>query len=107
MRMRRNLVTGVAAAALALTACGIAVGSSGGTPGDHATSVSAGQAPADTWVTEEEDIAKLKRHIAWKAADPAGVRRPQADTSWFTEQGDLAEVKRDALRRAAQHARSK
>ena len=32
MRTRRNVVTGIAAAALALTAGGIAVGSSGGTP---------------------------------------------------------------------------
>jgi hypothetical protein len=35
MRTRRNLVTGIAAAALALTACGIAAGSSGGTPAGH------------------------------------------------------------------------
>ena len=31
-RIRRNRATGIAAAALALTACGIAAGSPGGTP---------------------------------------------------------------------------
>jgi hypothetical protein len=34
-RIRRNRATGIAAAALALTACGIAVGSPGGTPAGH------------------------------------------------------------------------
>jgi hypothetical protein len=100
MRTRRNLVTGVAAAALALTACGIAVGSSGGTPGDNAASVSARHAPADTWVTEMDDIAKVKRHIVWKSGDPAGVQPPQTDTSWFTDQEDLAKVKREAAQQA-------
>ena len=51
MRTRRNLVTGIAAAALALTACGMAAGCSGGTPAGHAAAASAGHAPAGTWVT--------------------------------------------------------
>ena len=40
MRIRLNLVAGVAAAALALTACGAAAGTSGGTQKDHAASPS-------------------------------------------------------------------
>jgi len=40
MRLRLNLVAGVAAAALALTACGAAAGTSGGTQQDHAASPS-------------------------------------------------------------------
>jgi hypothetical protein len=40
MRIRINLVAGAAAAALALTACGAAAGTSGGTPKDHAASPS-------------------------------------------------------------------
>ena len=48
MRIRLNLVAGVAAAALALTACGAAGGTSGGTQQDHAASPSSptGQAYA-------------------------------------------------------------
>jgi hypothetical protein len=40
MRIRLNLVAGAAAAALALTACGAAAGTSGGTQKDHAASPS-------------------------------------------------------------------
>ena len=99
MRTRRNMVTGIAAAALALTACGIAVGSSGGTPAGHAA-VSAGHAPASTWVTEQGDIARVKRHIVWMGADPAQAKRTQADPSRVTGQRDLAKVKRDVVLQA-------
>ena len=102
MRTRRNLVTGIAAAALALTACGIAAGSSGRTP----AAVSAKHAPASTWVTEQGDLAQVKRHIVWMGGDPLGVQRPQADPSGATDQRDLAKLKRDALLRAAQRGRS-
>jgi len=99
MRTRRNLVTGIAAAALALTACGIAAGSSGGTP----AAVSAGHAPASTWVTQQGDLAQVKRHIAW-GGDPAQAQRPQADPSRVTGQQDLAKVKRDVVLQAGQQA---
>jgi hypothetical protein len=85
MRTRRNVVTGIAAAALALTAGGIAVGSSGGTPTGHAAA-SAGQAPASTWVTQQGDIAQVKRHIAWTAGDPAVAQRPRSDPPGGTDQ---------------------
>jgi hypothetical protein len=103
MRTRRNLVTGIAAAVLGLTACGIAVGSSGGTP----AAVSAGHAPASSWVTGQGDIAQVKRHIVWMGGDPASAQRPQADRSRVTEQQDLAQVKRDVVLRVGQQARGR
>jgi hypothetical protein len=103
MRTRRNLVTGIAAAALALTTCGIAASNSGGTP----TAVSAGQAPASTWVTEQGDLAQVKRHIKWTTGDPAGAQRPQANRSEVTNQRDLAKVKRDVVLHAGQQARGR
>ena len=77
MRTRRNLVTGIAAAVLALTACGMAVGCSGGTPAGRAAAVSAGHPPASTWVTEQGDIAQVKQHIVW-VGDPGSTQRSQA-----------------------------
>ena len=106
MRTRRNLVTGIAAA-LALTACGIAVGSSGGTPAGHPAAASAGHAPAGTWVTEQRDLAQVKRHIRWIGGDPAQAQRPQADPSWATDQRDLAKVKRDVVLHAGRQARGR
>jgi hypothetical protein len=103
MRTRRNVVTGIAAAALALTAGGIAVGSSGGTP----AAVSAEHAPASTWVTEQGDLAQVKRHIVWMGGDPAPPQRPQADPSGATDQQNLAKVKRDVVLHAGQQARGR
>jgi hypothetical protein len=107
MRTRRNLVTGVAAAALALTVGGIAAGSSGGTPAGHPAAASAGHAPASTWVTDQGDIAQVKRHIVWMGADPSPAQRPQADPSQATGQRDLAKVKRDVVLHAGQQARGR
>jgi hypothetical protein len=89
----------MAAAALAVTACGIAAGSSGETP----AAVSAGHAPASIWVTEQGDIAQVKQHM-WMAGDPAGAQRPRADPSRLTDQQDLAKVKRDVVLHAGQQA---
>jgi hypothetical protein len=106
MRTRRNLVTGIAAAALALTACGIAAGTSGGTPAGHAAAVSARQAPAGTWVTEQGDLAQVKRHIVW-GGDPGPAQRSQAGPSGVTDQQDLAKVKRDVVLHAGRKARGR
>jgi hypothetical protein len=74
MKMRPNLVAAVAAAALALTACGVAAGASGGTPGGHAAPVSARYARSDDRVTELKDLAQVKRETSWKAAELAWGR---------------------------------
>jgi hypothetical protein len=106
MRTRRNIVAGAAAAALALTACGIAAGSSGGAPTGPAA-VSAGHAPDSIWVTEQGDLAQVKRHIVWTGGEPGQAQRPQADLSRVTDQRDLAQVKRDVVLHAGQQARGR
>jgi hypothetical protein len=104
MRTQRNLVTGIAAAALAVTGCGIAAGSSGGTPARHAA-VSAGHAPVGASVTGQGDLAQVKRHIVWMGGDPGQAQRPPADPSRATDQRDLAKVKRDVVLHAGHRAR--
>jgi hypothetical protein len=104
MKMRPRLVIGVAAAGLAVAACGLAAGSAGGTQGGHASSVSARHAPADTTFTVIRDLAQVKREVMWKAAERSWAEQPQMGTSRFTDQGDLARVKRDVARRAAERA---
>jgi hypothetical protein len=74
MRTRLNLVTGVAAAALALTACGVAAGTSGGASGGHTTSMSARHASAGTSYSEMRELATVKRDTSWKAAELAWSR---------------------------------
>ena len=106
MRTRRNLVNGIAAAALALTACGMAAGCSGGTPAGHAAAVSAGPASAGTWGTEQGDIAQVKRHIAW-GGNSGPAHWSQAAPSWITDQQVLAKVKRDVVLHAGQQARGR
>jgi hypothetical protein len=96
MRTRRNLVTGIAAVVLGLTAFGMAAACSDGTPAGHAAAVSAGHPPAGTWVTEQGDIARVKRHIVW-GGDPGAAQRLQAGPSWGSDQQDLARVKRDVV----------
>ena len=106
MRTRRNLVTGIAAAALALTACGIAARLFRRDTGRASAAVSAGHASAGTWVTGQRDIAQVKRHIVW-GGDPAGAQRPQAGPSGVTDQRVLAKVKRDVVLHAGQQARGR
>lgn len=98
MRIRPNLVAGVAAAALALTACSVAAGTSGGTHTDHAAPVS-----ADSRFTELKDLAEVKRDTSWRAAGLAGARQPQTDTR-FTEMRELAKAKQEASWKAAELA---
>jgi hypothetical protein len=107
MRTRRNLATRIAAAVLALTACEIAVGTSGETPAGHPAAASAGHARASTWVTEQRDLARVKKHIVWMGRDPAGAQRPQPDPARVTGQQDLAKVKRDVVLHARQQARGR
>jgi hypothetical protein len=104
MRMQLNLVAGMAAAALALTACGVTAGASGGTPAAHAAPVSARHAQTDNRVTELKDLGQVKRETSWKAADPVRARQPQSDTSRLAELRDLAGVKRETSWKAAELA---
>ena len=102
MRTRPSLVAGAAAAALALTACGIAAGTSTGTQGGQAASVPARQQTGIA-VTDLKDLAQVKRH----AVDPAGARQPQMDTSGPADLSGLAKLKRDIVWKAAAHARGR
>ena len=69
--------------------------------------MSAGQAPAGTWVTEQGDLAQVKRHIVWTGGNSGQAQRPQADPSRVTDQRDLAKVKRDVVLHAGQQARGR
>jgi hypothetical protein len=57
MRTQRNLVTGIADAALALTGCGAAVSNSGRAPGVHVARVAARNASMGTSAIALEDLA--------------------------------------------------
>ena len=63
MRMRRIKVSGAAAAALVVTACGPTSSSSSGTPTGHPAAVSARPTSAATPATDKPILARLKRHI--------------------------------------------
>jgi hypothetical protein len=103
MRMQPRLVTGIAAAVLALTASAAAAHSPGRTPGGGAVLVSARHAPADTRFTELRALDQVKRAVAWAEVERAWARQPHADTR-FTDQRHLAQVKRQAAWRAADRA---
>jgi hypothetical protein len=90
MRMRRNKVIGVAAAALVVTACGIVTSNSGGIPGGHPAPVSARHASAATPITDQEMFARVKRHLSWPAGDPVA----QQSATPITDQEMFARVKR-------------
>ena len=90
MNTRQQVVLGVAAAALAVTACGMAAGHSAGMPGEQAARVAAQTAPMSTSVTTMEDLVRVKRHSRWVAGYFAPVQLPQL----VLAQRDLAKVKR-------------
>lgn len=92
MGTRRVKVIGVAVAALAVTACGIAASDSGGVPGGRPAPVSARHAPVATVISEQEALARFKSHLTWSSGDPR-VQRPQAGTSSVPYQEDLARFK--------------
>ena len=100
------MVTGIAAAVLALSACGIAAGTGGGTPGTHAAAPQAGHAEIDTRVADMRELAQVKRETSWKAAELAWARQPQLDNR-FTEMRELAKTKRETSWKAAELAWSR
>ena len=100
MRTQPTLAVRVAAGALALSACGIATGISGGTSVAHASVVSARPAPGDNRFAELRELDQLKRAVAWAAVERAW---PRQDDS-FTEMRELAQVKRAVARAALERA---
>lgn len=77
MRMRRNMVLGAAATALALTGYGAAVSNSGGAPGAHVARVAARNVSIGTSAIALEALAGIKRRMTWVVGYFA--RRPQVD----------------------------
>jgi hypothetical protein len=63
MRTQPNLAIRVAVAALAMSACGVAAGISGGTPAGAASLVSARHAPEDTGSADLRLMAQVKRNV--------------------------------------------
>ena len=95
MRTQSKPTIKAAAAALALSACGIAVGISGGTPVARASPVSARHAPVNTGFADLRDLAQLKRDIAGSAVERARAQQAQTGSSSFADLRDLAQLKRD------------
>jgi hypothetical protein len=104
MRTQLKPAIRVAAAALALSACGIAVGIAGGTPMAHASVVSARPTPRDSGFADLSDLAQVKRDAVGNAVERARVQA-QTGTSSFADLSDLAQVKRDAVGNAVERAR--
>jgi hypothetical protein len=71
MNMQPRLAIRVAAATLALSACGIAAGTSAGTPAANASVVSVRHAPGDNRFTDLRALAQVKRDVAWAAVERA------------------------------------
>lgn len=96
MNTQRRLAIRVAAAALALSACGIATQISGGTPVAHASAVSVRHGRGDaSRFADLRELGQVKRHVAWAAVERAWARQAQVDASRFAELRALAEVKRN------------
>jgi hypothetical protein len=104
MRTSPNLLSGIAAAALAVTVYGIAAGTSGAMPGSYAASGSARHAQADSASADMRQLAQLKRDIVGKGAEHAGAAQPRIDASILTDLKQLAQVKRDIVRETAGRA---
>ena len=85
-------MTGIAAAALALSACGIAAGTGGGTAGIQAAAPHAGHAVTDTRFADMKELAQVKRDVV-RHAGQTRAKQPRIDGSRSADQGDLARVK--------------
>jgi len=104
MKNQPKLAIRVAAATLALSACGIAAGASGGTSMADASVVSARQAPGDNRFAEMRLLDQVKRDVAWAAVERVWAQQARMDISWFTDLRDLGQVKRDTAWKAVEHA---
>ena len=104
MDTQPRLAIRVVAAALALSACGIAAGTSGGTPVAHASVASARHAPGDNRFAELRAPDQVKRAVAWAAVERAWAKPVQGDTSQFAELRALDQVKRAVAWAAVERA---
>jgi hypothetical protein len=104
MNRQPRLAIKVAAAALALSACGITVDTPGGTPVARASVVSARHAPGDTRFADLRGLAQVKRNVAWGAIEPTQARPTPVDASRFADLRGLAQVKRDVEWAAVERA---
>jgi hypothetical protein len=104
MRTQSRLAIRVAAAALALSACNIATGISGGTPLAHASVVSPRPVPGDTRFADLRALAQVKRDAAWAAVERAWAGPAGVDASRFAELRELGQVKRDVAWAAVERA---
>ena len=105
MRTQSKPTIRAAAAALALSACGVAVGICGGTPVAHAGVVSARHAPGNTGFADLRDLAQVKRDAAGNGVQHAQAQTPPGASS-FADLRDLAQVKRETGWAAVQRARA-
>jgi hypothetical protein len=104
MRTQPRLAIRVAAAALALSACGIAAETAGGTPVAYASVVSARHAPGDSRFADLKTMAQVKREVGWAAVPRIRARPAQVDASRFADLRALAQVKRDVAWAAVERA---
>src|SRR5690349_1642792 len=104
MRTQPKPAIRIAAAALALSACGIAAGIVGGTPTAHASVVPARHVPGNTGLAGLRDLAQVKQGAAANGVESAQVQE-QPGISSFAGLRDLAQAKRDAAWAAVQRAR--
>jgi hypothetical protein len=104
MKTQPRLAIRVAAAALALSACGIAIGTSVGTPVAHASVVSARHAPGDNRFADLRALDQAKRAAAWAAVERAWAKPAPGDPSRFAELRALDQVKRDIAWAAVERA---
>ena len=104
MNTQSRLAIRVAAAALALSACGVTADAAAGTPAAYASVVSSRHAPGDARFADLRAMARVKRAVAWAAVEPTRARPRPADTSRFADLRDLARVKRDVAWAAVERA---
>jgi hypothetical protein len=107
MRAQSKPAIRVAAAALALSACGIAVGIAGGTPAARASVVSARHAPGNIGFADLSDLAQAKRDAGANAVERARAQQAPAGISSFADLRDLAQLKRDVAVNAAGRAQGR
>jgi hypothetical protein len=88
MRTQPNLAIRVAVAALAMSACGVAVAISGGTSAGAASVVSARHAPGDTGSADLRIMAQVKRNVVWEAAERSRVHPGPRDGGQSVQSSD-------------------